>query len=66
VFKARHQHLDRLVAVKVVRKDRVTSPNLLKRFLREMQAAGQMSHPTKARRRRRAAAAACRCLDTMV
>jgi eukaryotic-like serine/threonine-protein kinase len=45
VFKARHQHLGRLVAVKVVRKDRVTSPNLLKRFLREMQAAGQMSHP---------------------
>ncbi len=45
VFKARHQHLDRLVAVKVVRKDRVTSPNLLKRFLREMQAAGQLAHP---------------------
>jgi serine/threonine-protein kinase len=45
VFKARHQHLDRLVAVKVVRKDRVTNVNLLKRFLREAQAAGQLSHP---------------------
>jgi serine/threonine-protein kinase len=45
VFKARHQHLGRLVAVKVVRKDRVTGPNVPKRFLREMQAAGQLSHP---------------------
>jgi serine/threonine-protein kinase len=45
VFKARHQHLERLVAVKVVRKDRVTNPTLLKRFLREVQALGQMSHP---------------------
>ena len=45
VFKARHQHLERLVAVKVVRKDRVTNPTLLKRFLREVQVVGQMSHP---------------------
>jgi serine/threonine-protein kinase len=45
VFKARHQHLDRLVAVKVVRKDRVTNVTLLKRFLREAQAVGQLSHP---------------------
>jgi serine/threonine-protein kinase len=45
VFKARHQHLERLVAVKVIHKDRVTNPTLLKRFLREVQALGQMSHP---------------------
>src|SRR5262245_65968830 len=45
VFKARHQTLDRIVAVKVIRKERLASPLMAKRFLREVQLAAQLSHP---------------------
>jgi serine/threonine protein kinase len=45
VFKARHQALGRIVALKVIRKDRLQSNEAVKRFRREMQMAGQLSHP---------------------
>jgi serine/threonine-protein kinase len=45
VFKAQHQHLGRTVALKLVRKERLRSPNAVKRFYQEFQAAGQLHHP---------------------
>jgi serine/threonine protein kinase len=45
VFKARHQKLGRIVALKVIRKDRLAQPNALKRFKREMKAVARLSHP---------------------
>src|SRR5262249_53049416 len=45
VFKARHAGLDRVVALKVIRKDRLSDPDLARRFLREIRAIGQLSHP---------------------
>src|SRR5436190_1028131 len=43
VFKARHERLDRLVAIKVVR--RSGDAESLARFTREMKAAGRLRHP---------------------
>jgi serine/threonine protein kinase len=45
VFKARHQKLDRLVALKLIRKERLQSAAATRRFLREIQAAGKLEHP---------------------
>jgi serine/threonine-protein kinase len=45
VFKARQPRLHRLVALKVIRRDLVTSPVAVERFLREIRAAAQLSHP---------------------
>lgn len=45
VFKARHRMIDRLVALKVLRKDRLTHPDASKRFEREIKAAAQLAHP---------------------
>src|SRR5262245_50237482 len=45
VFKARHQRLDRLVALKVLRKERLDKPAVLERFRREMQAGALLNHP---------------------
>jgi WD40 repeat protein/serine/threonine protein kinase len=45
VFKARHQRLGRIVALKLIRKDRLQSPDMIRRFRREIQAAAQVSHP---------------------
>jgi serine/threonine-protein kinase len=45
VFRARHQKLGRIVALKVIRKDRIAQPNALKRFLREVEAVARLSHP---------------------
>jgi serine/threonine-protein kinase len=45
VYKARQQTLDRIVAIKVIRKERLSNPILAKRFVREVQAAAQLSHP---------------------
>src|SRR5262249_42150220 len=45
VFKAEHQYLKRLVALKVIKKGRMQSPQLQARFFTEMQAAAQLSHP---------------------
>ncbi|MCS6850683.1 MAG: protein kinase [Gemmataceae bacterium] len=45
VFKARHQRLDRIVALKLMRKEHVNNPLAVRRFRREIQAAAQLSHP---------------------
>jgi eukaryotic-like serine/threonine-protein kinase len=45
VFKARHQHMQRLVAVKVIRKDMVTDKEIVGRFYREIHAVSQLIHP---------------------
>src|ERR1700674_4645273 len=37
VFKARHQKMDRLVAVKIIRKELLTDAELVGRFYREIQ-----------------------------
>jgi serine/threonine-protein kinase len=45
VFKARHQAMGRIVALKVIRKDRLENERAVKRFRREIQMAGQLQHP---------------------
>lgn len=46
VFKALHRRLFRIVALKVIRQDRLSKdPEVVKRFQREAQAAAQLSHP---------------------
>ncbi len=45
VYKARHTLLDRIDAVKVLTAQRTSDPESVKRFLREMRAVGQLSHP---------------------
>jgi serine/threonine-protein kinase len=45
VFKARHGKLGRIVALKLIRKDRLTNPDAIRRFQREVRAASQLSHP---------------------
>jgi WD40 repeat protein/serine/threonine protein kinase len=47
VFKARHQSMNRLVALKLIRPAVLADagPEAVRRFYREIQAAGQMSHP---------------------
>jgi serine/threonine-protein kinase len=45
VFKARHQKMQRVVALKVIRKDRLQNPQALRRFQREIQALAALSHP---------------------
>ena len=45
VFKARHQIMNRVVAVKVLRDQMVHQPDFIRRFMREIQAAAQLSHP---------------------
>jgi WD40 repeat protein/serine/threonine protein kinase len=45
VFKARHLHLHRVVALKVIRKEHLAHPDAIRRFRREIQAAAQLSHP---------------------
>jgi serine/threonine-protein kinase len=45
VFKARHRRLGRVVALKQIRKERMTNPSMLVRFHREIQAAARLSHP---------------------
>jgi WD40 repeat protein/tRNA A-37 threonylcarbamoyl transferase component Bud32 len=45
VYKARHRHLNRIVALKIIRKDRLTSADSFRRFAREIRAVGQVSHP---------------------
>jgi hypothetical protein len=49
VFKARHGRLHRLVALKVFRPEHVTNPVAVARFLREVRAAAQLSHPNVVR-----------------
>jgi len=45
VFKARHLRLDRIDAVKVIRKEYLDRPNALERFQREARAAARLAHP---------------------
>ena len=45
VFKARQRNLDRIVALKVIRKESLDNPRVIQRFQREIRAAGQLSHP---------------------
>jgi len=45
VYRAQHTKLDKLVALKVVRKDRMQDPRTVSRFEREMKAVGRLSHP---------------------
>jgi serine/threonine-protein kinase len=44
VFRARHKMLNRRVALKVIRKERLADPDFVRRFYREIQAAAQLSH----------------------
>ncbi|HEY7312398.1 MAG TPA: serine/threonine-protein kinase [Gemmataceae bacterium] len=45
VYKARHIHMDRLIALKLIHADHLDRPELLDRFRREMQAAAKLIHP---------------------
>src|SRR5262245_22749194 len=45
VYKAWHRHLDRIVALKVIRKDRLDSSETVRRFQREVEVAARLSHP---------------------
>jgi serine/threonine protein kinase len=45
VFKARHMHMQRLVAIKFLRSDMVNNTEVLGRFYREIQAVSQLVHP---------------------
>ncbi len=45
VFKARHPLMKRLVALKVIRAERLKSGDALRRFQREIEAAAKLSHP---------------------
>jgi serine/threonine-protein kinase len=49
VYKARHNKLHRVVALKVIRPDRVANPVAVSRFFREVQAAALMDHPNLVR-----------------
>ena len=44
VYKARHLTMNRLVALKVIRKERLQSSDAARRFDREIKAAAQLSH----------------------
>jgi serine/threonine protein kinase len=45
IYRARQQGLNRLVALKVISPERLASPEALRRFRREVQAAALLSHP---------------------
>jgi serine/threonine-protein kinase len=45
VYKAKHRHLSRVVALKVIRKEKLANPILVARFYQEVQAAGALQHP---------------------
>src|SRR5579884_2275125 len=45
VFKAKNWKLGRVVALKLIRKERLTNPDALRRFEREIRAAAQLHHP---------------------
>jgi serine/threonine-protein kinase len=45
VFKARHQRLGRIDALKIIRKERLEKPEAIKRFYREIRAVAQLRHP---------------------
>jgi serine/threonine-protein kinase len=45
VFKARHRRVGRVVALKVVPKERLANPEAVRRFHQEMEATAKLSHP---------------------
>jgi serine/threonine-protein kinase len=45
VFKARHQVMRRLVALKIIRPEHVSNPESVGRFFREVQSIARLSHP---------------------
>lgn len=45
VFRARHHKLGRIVALKVMRPERLAGAGMVRRFHREIQAAAQLAHP---------------------
>lgn len=45
VYKARHQRMGRIVALKVIRKDKLGNDQAVQRFFQEVQAAAQLHHP---------------------
>jgi serine/threonine protein kinase len=45
VFRARHRHMRRVVALKLIRKDRLANEAAVQRFYQEVQAAAQLHHP---------------------
>ncbi len=45
VFKARHRKLGRIVALKLIRKQRLDNPDAVRRFRREIEAASKLTHP---------------------
>ncbi len=45
IFKAKNWKLDRTVALKLIRKERLANPNVIRRFQREVRAAAALSHP---------------------
>ncbi len=45
VYQAHDPQIDRVIALKVLRQDRVTSDDLVQRFLKEAKAIGRLSHP---------------------
>jgi serine/threonine protein kinase len=45
VFKARHQRMDRIVAIKVLSREATAWPESVKRFEREVRAAAKLMHP---------------------
>jgi serine/threonine-protein kinase len=45
VYKARHRRLDRIVALKLIRKELLSNPTALRLFHREILAAAQLTHP---------------------
>lgn len=45
VFKARHQKMNRIVALKVVGPEAAADPVLVRRFYREIEAASRLTHP---------------------
>lgn len=45
VYKARHRRLDRVAALKVIRKERIANTTIVRRFQREIQAATCLNHP---------------------
>jgi WD40 repeat protein/tRNA A-37 threonylcarbamoyl transferase component Bud32 len=49
VYRARQISRDRVVALKVIRRERLSHPEVLRRFRREVQAAARLSHPNVVR-----------------
>jgi serine/threonine-protein kinase len=45
VFKAQHQAMNRIVALKVIRRELLSEPEVVSRFYREIAVVGQLSHP---------------------